>query len=249
MRVFVCIKRVGLLGDDVEFTEDGRDVDLDYLDFRLNEWDSYALEEALRARDARGGEVIAVSVGDEEANAELRECLAMGADRAVRVWSEELQAVHDPFLIARALASAIDAPDLVLCGAQSGDSMQSATGSALAGLLDLPCVAVVKELELDGQKVRAHRELEGGVVDVVDVTLPAVLTIQTGINEPRYVTLRAMRQVQDAAVAAVEPGDLGRPAYQVKEMLVPERSKAASLGEDASEVARRILELVKEAHR
>ena len=118
MRIAVCVKRVGMLGDDVEFTDDGRDVDPDYLDFALNEWDRYAVEEALRLRDAHGGEVVVVSVGDEETETELRECLAMGADRAVRVWGDELEGAHDPFVLARALAAGIESPDLVFCGAQ-----------------------------------------------------------------------------------------------------------------------------------
>jgi electron transfer flavoprotein beta subunit len=236
-----------MLGDDVEFTSDGRDVDSDYLDFALNEWDSYALEEALLLRDAHGGEVVAVSVGDQESEDELRQCLAIGADRAVRVWSEALSQANDPFVVARALAAALDSPDLVLCGAQSSDNVQGATGGALAGLLDLPCVAVVTKLEVFGSSLRVHRELEGGVVDVVEVTAPAVLTIQTGINSPRYVTLRAMKQVQDKEIEVVEPTDLGSRAYEIRNMLVPERKQAVSLGEDPAEVARRILALVREA--
>jgi electron transfer flavoprotein beta subunit len=247
MRIAVCVKRVGALGDDVEFSADGRDVDPDYLDYSLNEWDRYALEEALRLRDTHGGEVVAVTVGDEETEAELRECLAMGADRAVRVWSEELRYAHDPFMLARALAAGLDSPDLVLCGAQSADAVQGATGGALAGVLDLPCVAVVTKLEVDGDRARVHRELEGGVVDVVEVALAAVLTIQTGINEPRYVTLRAVKQVQGMEVELVEPHEVGAPAYRVEGMVLPERRRAASLGEDPGEVARRILELVGEA--
>ena len=248
MRIAVCVKRVGVLGDDIKFTADGHDIDPGYLDFALNEWDSYALEEAFRLRDAYGGEVVAVTVGDDEAETELYDCLAMGADRAVRVWSAELGDAHDPFVLARALATGIGTPDLVLCGAQSADSAQGATGAALAGMLDLPCVAVVTNVDGDG-RVRVHRELEGGVVDVVEVTLPAVLTIQTGINEPRYVTLRAIQQAHGREIKLVEPNELGAPAYRVRRMLLPERSRAATLGEDAGEVARRILELVREAAR
>jgi electron transfer flavoprotein beta subunit len=247
VKIAVCIKRVAQLGDDIEFVDDGRDVDPDYLDFALNEWDSYALEEALRLRDAHGGEVVAVTVGDEDSDEELHHSLAMGADHAVRVWSDELEGVHDPFLLARALATAIGTADLVLCGAQSGDSVQGSTGGALAGVLDLPCVAVVTKVAIDGGSARVHRELEGGTVDVVDVSLPASLTIQTGINEPRYVTLRAIQEARSRDIEVVDADGLGAPAYRVQKMVVPERARAASLGEDADEVARRIVEIVREA--
>jgi electron transfer flavoprotein beta subunit len=173
----------------------------------------------------------------------------MGADRAVRVWGDELEGAHDPFVLARALAAGIESPDLVFCGAQSADSVQGATGGALAGVLGLPCVAVVTKLQVEGRCAQVHRELEGGVIDVIEVELPAVLTIQTGINEPRYVTLRAMKQVQDKEVRLVERNDLGPPAYRVEAMQVPERTRAASLGEDVTDVAQRILELVMEARK
>jgi electron transfer flavoprotein beta subunit len=249
MKIAVCIKRVAVLGDDVEFIDDERDVDPDYLDFSLNEWDSYAVEEALRLRDAHGGEVVVVSVGDEDSEAELRRCLAMGADRAVRVWSDDLQGVHDPISIARALAGGVRGADLVLCGAQSADGAQGATGGALAGVLGVPVVAVVTHIAIDGGRAEVHRELEGGTVEVVDVALPSVLTIQTGIGEPRYVTLRAIQEARTREVELLAPDDLGTPGYRVRAMAVPQKSRAASLGDDPAQVAQRILELVKEAAR
>ena len=135
MRIVVCIKQVAVLGDDIEFTPDGRGVDPDYLDFALNEWDTYSTEEALRLREASGsGEVVAVCVGDEDADDALVRCLAMGADRVVRVWSDELEGA-DPIRVARALAQVVGplGADLVLCGAQSADSVQGATGHRARG--------------------------------------------------------------------------------------------------------------------
>jgi electron transfer flavoprotein beta subunit len=196
MKIVVCVKQVGALGDEVEFTEDEREVDPDYLDYALNEWDSYATEEALRLREAAvDGEVVVVTVGDEEAEEAMRRALAMGADRGVRVWSDAL-AGADPITVAQALAEVVreQSPDLVLTGVQSSDAVQAATGTALAELLGLPRVAVVTKIELGSGTATVHRELEGGIVDVVEVDMPAVLTIQTGINEPRYATLRAIKQ-------------------------------------------------------
>jgi electron transfer flavoprotein beta subunit len=249
MKIAACIKRVAQLGDDIEFVGDGRDVDPDYLDFALNEWDSYVLEEALRVREAHGGEVVAVTVGDEESEQELHQCVAMGADHAVRVWCEELDGVHDPFLIARALTAGMGGADLVLCGAQSSDSVQGATAAAVAGVLDLPCVAIVTKVDIRDGRARVHRELEGGMIDVVEVSLPAVLSIQTGINEPRYVTLRAIQEARSREIEVVEARELGVPAYRIQQMVVPDRVRAASLGADADEVARRILEMVREGTR
>ncbi len=249
MKIVVCVKQVGSLGDEVEFGDGERDVDPDYLDYALNEWDSYATEEALRLRDGAGeGEVVAVTVGDEDAEQAMRRALAMGADRGVRVWSEALTGA-DPITVARALAEVVrgESPDLVLCGVQSSDAVQAATGTALAEVLDLPRVAVVTRVELGSDSATVHRELEGGLLDVVEVDTPAVLTIQTGINEPRYATLRAIKQAEQREIDVREPGDLGAPAARVRRMFVPPKGEGAEmLDGDSATIASRIKELVEE---
>lgn len=245
MRTLVCVKQVKILGDEVEFTADGLDVDPDYVDPALNEWDSYATEEALRLREAHGGEVVVVTCGDKQSEAALRRCLAMGADRAVRVEGVD---GHDPIRVARALAEVVrdESPDLVLCGVQSSDAVQAATGTALAELVGMPRVAVVTKLELGPATVKVHRELEGGLVDVVDVDLPAVLTIQTGINEPRYANLRAIKQAEQVEIIVRRASD-ATAASRVRRMFVPPRGEGAEmLGTEPAEVARRIAEIVKE---
>jgi electron transfer flavoprotein beta subunit len=252
MKIAVCVKQVAALGDEVEFTGDGRAVDPDYLEPALNEWDSFATEEALRIREAAGddSEVVVFSVGDEEAQEAMRRCLAMGADRGVRIWSDELTGA-DPITVARALAPAISAlgADLVFTGVQSSDSVQAATGIALAELLGLPRVAVVTNIAYDhaGRKAVVRRELEGGLVDVVEVDTPALITIQTGINEPRYATLRAIKQAEQKQIDVVAPGELGEPAYRVRRMFVPPKGEGAEIIRgSASEVAQKIAEIVKE---
>jgi len=251
MKIVVCVKQVATLGDEVDFTPDGRGVDPDYLEYALNEWDTYATEEALRIREAAGvGEVVVVSVGDAEAEKSMRRCLAMGADRAIRIADDGIP-VGDPITTARALAPVVgsESPDLVFCGVQSSDAVQGATGTALAELLGLPRVAVVKKLEWSpgAGKAAAHRELEGGLVDVMEVETPALVTIQTGINEPRYANLRAIKQAEQQEIAVVEPGDLGTPAATVRRMFVPPKGDGAEMiGADAAEVAARIKEIVEE---
>jgi electron transfer flavoprotein beta subunit len=233
------------LGDEVEFAADGRDVDPDFLDRALNEWDACAVEEALRVRERLGGEVVVVTVGDAEAEGALRRCLAMGADRAIRVDAGPV----DPVSTARGLAAAVagESPELVLTGVQSADSVQGSTGVAFAELLGLPRVAVVTKLEWSGSgPATVDRELEGGLVDVVEVDTPALLTIQTGINEPRYANLRAIKQAEQQEIAVV-PADTGEPAYRVRRMFTPPRGAGAELLEGSpAEVAGRIVELVRE---
>lgn len=248
MKIIVCVKQIGALEDDIEFEADERDVDRDYLDFALNEWDAFSIEEALQLRERAGdGEVVVVTVGDEESEEALRHCLAMGADRAIRVDSDAAESLA----VARALADVLrdEAPDLVLCGVQSGDAVQAATGPALAEYLGLPRVAVVKAIRWEPGAATASvdRELEGGLVDVVDVDMPAVLTVQTGINEPRYVTLRAVKQAEQVEIDVREPTSELVPAHRVRRMFVPPRTAGAEmLDGSAADIAARINEIVKE---
>jgi electron transfer flavoprotein beta subunit len=176
----------------------------------------------------------------------MRRCLAMGADRGIRIHSEEQL---DPIQVARALAEVVrsESPDLVFTGVQSADAVQAATGTALAELLDLPRVAVVTRIELADGKATVNRELEGGVVDVTEVDTPAVLTIQTGINEPRYATLRAIKQAEEKEIEVRQPGDLGEPGYRVRKMFVPPKGEGAEmLNGSPADVAQRIKEIVEE---
>jgi len=251
VKIVVCVKQVAVLGDEVEFTGDARDVDPDYLDFALNEWDSYATEEALRVREELGGEgdeVVVLSVGGAQVEDAMRRCLAMGADRAIRV---DYSRPADPITVARLLAPVAqrESPDLVFCGVQSSDGVQAATGTALAELLALPRVAVVTRIEWDPSAGRAivRRELEGGLLDVTEVDTPALLTIQTGINQPRYANLRAIKQAEQKEIEVVSPAEQGEPAYRVRRMFAPPRGEGAEiLAGGPADIARRIREIVEE---
>lgn len=251
MKIVTCVKQVHMLEDEIEFTDDQRDVDPYFLDPAVNEWDTHAIEEGLRIKERAGaGEVVAITVGDANAEDALRRALAMGADRAIRV-DLGTRASLDPITVGRALATVLrdEAPDLVLTGVQSSDSVQAATGTVLAELLDLPVVAVVIEARLDpaSTTMTVRRELEGGLVDVVNVDLPAVLTVQTGINEPRYANLRAIKQALAKELKVVTPAAVGEAGYRVRAMSVPPKGAGAELIEGApSDIARRIHEIVKE---
>jgi electron transfer flavoprotein beta subunit len=189
---------------------------------------------------------VVVSVGPKDVEEAMRRCLAMGADRGIRVDSDERL---DPIQVARALAEVVRAenPDLVFAGVQSADSVQAATGTALAELLDLPRVAVVTKIVLGDGKATVNCELEGGLLDVVEVDTPALFTIQTGINEPRYATLRAIKQAEEKEIDVRQPGDLGEPAYRVRKMFVPPKGEGAEmLNGSAADVAQKIKEIVEE---
>ena len=169
----------------------------------------------------------------------------MGADRAIRVAAE----TRDPISTARALAGAVaaESPNLVLTGVQSADSVQGSTGAALAELAGLPRVAVVTRIDWSGAgPATVDRELEGGLVDVVEVDTPALLTIQTGINQPRYANLRAIKQAEQQEIAVVS-ADAGEPSYRVRRMFTPPRTGGAEmLDGGAAQIAQRIVEIVRE---
>jgi electron transfer flavoprotein beta subunit len=263
MKIVVAVKQVAALDEEFELMDDDTRVDPDYLEWDLNEWDTFSLEAALQLREAIGGgaegdghEVVAVTVGDDEAQEGLLSCLAKGADRAVRVWDESLQGA-DLLSVARVLAAVIEreSPDLVLCGVQSSDAVYGATGVALSGFLGLPHVAVVKEIELDGASVTVQRELEGGLVEVLKLGTPALLTVQTGINEPRYATLRAIKQAREKPLEVVGLAELGLDPDEVASaagsrllsLAHPQRGAGAEMLDGGpAAIASRIAEIVQD---
>ncbi|PSP94035.1 electron transfer flavoprotein subunit beta/FixA family protein [Halobacteriales archaeon QS_4_62_28] len=214
MKILVTVKEVTAVDD--EFEIDGLTIDDRYVTADLNEWDEYALEEAVQLSEANDdAEVVTVTIGPSDTAETIRQALAKGADRAVRIWDDALAEVGllDPATKATLLAAVAreEDPDLVLTGVQSADDSFGATGVALADKLGMEWAAVVNALDLDTDDGTAHvhRELEGGVEELTDVELPAVLTVQTGINDPRYASLRGIRQAQSKELAAKSLDDLG----------------------------------------
>lgn len=257
-RILVAVKQVGSLDDEFEFDADGRDVSPDFLTRDLNEWDDYALEEALRIRERAGSgvEVVAVTVAPGAADDDLRKCLAKGADRALRVWDD---AFGDPdgLMVALVLAACVAREDarLVLTGVQSADHGSAATGPALAAALGWPMAAVVNAIEyLPGaDSARVRRELEGGLEEAVAVPCPAVLAIQVGINTPRYASLRGIKLAAGKPIETPTLTDLGldpvlleaRRGTRVRRMFVPPRAQASMIEGTPAEQAQRLAELVR----
>lgn len=218
-KLLVLTKEVAELEDDFEIAGDR--VDETYLEHDLNQFDEYAVEEAVQIKENAEDdvEVVAASIGPERAEETIRMVLAKGADRAVRIWDEALEdrAVLDPaskVAMFQALVEEED-PDLILCGAQADDDLFCATGVGLAEQIGFQWAAVVIDLadyDPAAGEALVHRELEGGVEEVTEVDLPAVLTIQTGINEPRYASLRGIRQAQQKDLDVLGLADLGLDA-------------------------------------
>jgi electron transfer flavoprotein beta subunit len=215
MKILVTVKEVAQVDD--EFEIDGLDVDDRYLDYDLNEWDDYAVEEAVQLSEAHDDvEVVTVTIGPERSEETIRMALAKGADRAVRVWDDALADTQflDVSTKADLLAAVVEEedPDLVLSGVQADDDSFGATGVALAERVGFQWAAVVNQLNLDLEPniATVHRELEGGIEELTKIDIPAVLTIQTGINQPRYASLRGIRQAQqkELDVQSLEDIDL-----------------------------------------
>lgn len=259
MKILVPVKQVAALEEDFEIRADGLDVDADFLVRDLNEWDDFSLEEAVKIKEAAGGavEVVAVCVGPEDADEALRKCLAKGADRALRVWDDAL-AGADPVAIARVIAAVArrEQPQLLLAGAQSSDHAFAATGIAVAALLDWPHAAVVTQLAWTPGAAQAvlRRELEGGLLHEMQIECPAVITVQLGINTPRYASLRAIKQAAAKPIEALTPADLGMPPGEVGEagslsrvrrMYVPEKGRAQMIEGSIEEQAARVAELIR----
>ncbi|MDR3159316.1 MAG: 4Fe-4S dicluster domain-containing protein [Zoogloeaceae bacterium] len=250
-RILVPVKRVGALGDDFSFTDDRRGIPAEFFEYQLNEWDDTALEQALRTVEALGGgEVVVVSVGPAEAGEILRKALAKGAHRGIRVWDAGLEDA-DPIAIARLLAAVAlrEKPDLIFMGGQSGDQANAATGAALARLLDLPRATLAVAADWDGGEfIRVKRELEGGLLHEVELPVPALVTLQTGANTPRYATMRMIKQAREKPVVFVDASgeDAIWRAARIERLSLPQAERAAMLEGGPDEVAARVIAIIRE---
>jgi electron transfer flavoprotein beta subunit len=260
MKILVAVKQVAALDEDFEIRADGRDVDVDFLIRDLNEWDDFSLEEAVKIKEAAAEpvEVVAVSVGPEEVDESLRKCLAKGADRALRIWDAAIEG-SDSIAIARILAAAAkrEAPDLLFAGVQSSDQSFASTGIAVAGLLGWPHAAVVSALSYSpgAKSAVLRRELEGGLLHEIEIQCPAVLTIQLGINTPRYASLRSIKQAAAKPIEVLSLADVGLNTgvvgeagslSRVRRMYIPERGRAQLIEGDAAAQAARLAEIIRE---
>ena len=248
MNIIVCIKQVP--AKDAPLAIAGNWIKESDIGFEMNEPDSFALEEALRLKEKHGGEVIALSMGPERVKQTIKEALAKGADRGIHI-SDDQFAQLDPLATASALAAAIkkEKADLILTGLQSDDHGFGQTGVLLAGVLDLPHATIIMQIEVADGRMKLKRELEAGWFQHIECPLPAVLSIQSGINKVRYATLKGIMAAKKKEIAVITRESLGAastPTQKIEKIYIPTKTKKTEfLTGSAKDVATKLVEKLK----
>ena len=247
MKIVVLMKQVPNKDAVLRVRGDGKWVEEGDLSFEVNESDGYALEEALRLREKKGGEVVVVTLGPQRAKSVIKDALARGADRAVHVLTDDFGQAG-PFAVAKVLAEAVrpEQPDLVLAGLQSDDQGFGQTGVIAAELLGLPHATIVIEVDYSGEQLRVKRELESGWYQWYTMQAPALLTIQSGISQIRYATLKGIMAAKKKEIREVQPAiSAGDGEFQtVERVYLPLKQKQTQfLGDgDARKCAAQLAE-------
>ncbi len=251
MKIVVCIKQVPARDSMLRIDEAAGWIQEEDLSYEINEPDAYALEEALQLKEKHSGEVVVLCLGPARAAQTIREALAKGADRAIHIEEEDV-ANFDPLASAKLLAAALSAekPDLILTGLQSDDLGYGQTGVIVAQLLGLPHATIIMQVEkLDGG-IKVKRELEDGWFQHVEMPLPALLTIQSGINKLRYATLMGIKKAKSKEVKRLDADGLGvtkgESSIEPARVYLPGRTKQTQLFEgDPKDVAAKLVEKLK----
>jgi electron transfer flavoprotein beta subunit len=241
MKIAVAIKQVPLRDSPLRVNAAGTWIDEDHLGFEINEPDAYALEEALQLREKHGGEVIVISVGPARVSQTIREALAKGADRGIHIESSSV----DTLGVAQQLATALrsESPDLILTGLQSDDLGYGQTGVVLAELLGLPSSTIIMQVELQPGKVRVKRELEDGWFQHIEMPLPAVLTIQSGLNKLRYATLMGIKKAKAKEIKVISAPEVPPASAVIEKLYPPEKNKQGQIFDgDAKTAAAKLVE-------
>ena len=250
MKIVVCIKQVPARDSLLRVDTSRPWIQEADLSYEINEPDAYALEEGLQLKEKHGGEVVVLCAGPARAAQTIREALAKGADRAIHIEEENLGA-FDPLGLARVMAKALQAekPDLVLTGLQSDDLGYGQTGVILAEVLGLPHATIIMQVEKQDGTIRVKRELEDGWFQHVEMPLPALLAIQSGINKLRYATLMGIKKAKTKEVkrlTTAELGGAGQPAIRFARVYLPEKTKRSQIFDGSpKEAAARLVEKLK----
>ena len=211
MDIIVCVKHVPETAEaELKIDPTGKNIEKTGLVYDINEWDDYALEEAVRIKEKQGGTVTAITIGPQDTDSTLRKCLARGADKAIRLTDPKFEN-SDAYATAKILHSVIKTLhyDLILTGMQAGDDSSAMVGPILAELLGIPHATMVKKLELATGTAKINRELEGGLEEQIEIRLPALVSVQTGINEPRYVSIMGIRKAMQKEIKVLSLADTG----------------------------------------
>lgn len=246
MKIVAAIKQVPLRDSPLRVAPSGDWIEEASLSWEINEPDAYALEEALQLREKHGGEVVVLCAGPARASQTIREALAKGADRAIHVQAEDLHRAGS-LGVARLLADVLgpESPDLILTGLQSDDLGYGQTGVVLAELLGLPHATIIMQVEVSSGSVRVKRELEDGWFQHLSLPLPAVLTIQSGINKLRYATLMGIKKAKTKEIRVVE-AQVPAAKVSIQRVYAPEKSRQAQIFEgDPRQAAAKLAEVLK----
>ena len=251
MNIVVCLKQVPKKDSILRIAADQKWIDERDISYEMSEADAYALEEALRQKEKHGGEVIVISLGPERVRQSIKEALAKGADRAIHLSDPLFEAATDAPAVASALAAALkdEKYDLILTGLQSDDYGFAQVGLILAEHLGLASATIAMEVQPEAGSVRVKRELESGWFQWVKVPMPAVLTIQSGINQLRYATLKGIMAAKKKEIRDVKAADLGltaddlKPAQIIERAYLPEKTKRTEMIEGRpAEAAAKLVE-------
>jgi len=247
VKILVCMKQVPQKDAPLKLNESGTWIRED-LSYEVNEPDAYALEEALRQKEKHSGEVVVITSGPARASQVLREALAKGADRAIHLEDNAFVGL-DAFNTARAFSDAIkdEKFDLIFTGLQSDDYGYAQTGVILAELLGWPHATIIMQIEKQDGGIRVKRELEAGYFQYVDMPLPAVLTIQSGINKLRYATLIGIKQAKNKPMRKVTMAEiqsaLGENLQKIERLYIPQKTKKTEMIEGSpAEIAKKLTE-------
>jgi electron transfer flavoprotein beta subunit len=250
MKIIIAIKQVPARDSQLRIASSGKWIEEDDLSYEINEPDAYALEAGLQLKEKHGGEVVALCAGPARAASTIKEALAKGADRAIHI--EEDMTAFDPLSAAHLLAAAVkgEMADLVLTGLQSDDLGFGQTGVIMAELLGMPHATIVMQVDKTDTGIRVKRELEDGWFQHVDMPLPALLTIQSGISKLRYATLMGIKKAKTKEVRRVTASGLGvaaaAPSAVLERIYLPERSKHTQLFDGSpKEAAAKLVEKLK----
>ncbi|MGB2800167.1 MAG: electron transfer flavoprotein subunit beta/FixA family protein [Dehalococcoidia bacterium] len=256
MDIVVAIKQVPDTSEAVDVVEidaSGKYIKKETLVSKINDWDEYALEEAVQLKQKLGGTVTALTVGPSEWDDILRRSLAMGADLAIRI--DEDAAAMDCYTVARILAASINrlSHDLIMLGAQSEDFGSGQLGCMVAEMLGIPHASLVVSLQVEEEEARVSRELEGGVLELYTLKLPALFTIQTGINRPRYVSFASIKKAREKELKVMSLNELGlnrealTPMVRLEKLeLTPTGKKAELISGSTEEAAGKLAMILKD---
>jgi electron transfer flavoprotein beta subunit len=241
MKIIVAIKQVPVRDSQLRVESSAKWIQEGDLSFEINEPDAYALEEALQLKEKHGGEVIALCAGPARAAQTIREALAKGADRAIHIEDENLNTL-DTLGVAKLLAAAVKAEnaDLILTGLQSDDLGYGQTGVVMAELMGIASSTIIMQVEVTDKTIRVKRELEDGWFQHITMPLPAVLTIQSGINKLRYATLMGIKKAKAKEIKRVTVADLGAASTAtatIEKIYIPHKSKKTQIFEGDVKVA------------